>query len=250
MTEDDFTGGHLRVISDNDGDTVYITAPNNARDWMYTMREIVNNDGVISSESFWQPPQIRGIQRFAIIDGVIYGHSNINPQIYQIWDTEQWFDDNPNEEEIPYTCVARFSYMQHGRRQGREFFDMVYSEGYMPQGTILNLKVYYDYQGASGTREVAISNDTELAKFFIGTTPSSLGDSSFGLNPLGDGIIEESNQQELVPKFRAINNVPQARNCFEYSLEVNSIDTDARWELICLGVNAKLSTEDPVFLRK
>lgn len=250
LTEDDFIGGHIKVITDNDGDTVYITAPNNARDWMYQIRETVNESGQVITERLWQPPQIRGISRFAVISGAIYGHSNVNPQIYQIWDTEQWFDDGASNEEIPYTCVARFAYQQHGRRQGREFFDMIYFEGYMLQGTELLCNVYYDYQGASGTRAVTISNDTDLATFFTGINPSSLGDSSLGDNPLGDGIIEEANSQNTVPKFRAITNISNPKNFFEYSLEVYSLNVDARWELLVLGANVKLAPENATFLRK
>lgn len=54
LSEDDFTGGHLRTVVD----TIYITAPNNGRDWMYEVREKINDNGEVTSEKLWQPPQI------------------------------------------------------------------------------------------------------------------------------------------------------------------------------------------------
>ncbi len=247
---DDFTGGHIRVISDSDGDTIYITAPNTGRDWMYQIREILSESGQVISERLWQPPQIRGIQRFAVIDGEVHGHSNVNPQVYQIWETGQWFDDNPDQEEIPYVCVARFPYRSFGRPEGFSIFDMVFVEGYMLQGVDLRVKVYFDYQGAKGTRELSVSNDTDLAQFFTGTNPSSLGDASEGVNPLGDGIILEADDQEYVPKFRSIPNVPQPKNFYESALEFYSLEVDARWELSRIGVNARVAKQVPTKLRK
>lgn len=251
LSEDDFTGGHLRCI----GDTIHISAPNTGRDWMYQMREKLNDDGSILSEKLWQPPQVRGISRFAIIGGVLHGHENANPQIYQLDDTNQWFDDAGDSEEIPYTCVARFSYMQHGRREGMEKFDMVFFEGYMAKGTALGCNIYLDYQGAEaqgatgGLRQVVISDDENPAKSWSNLIPPSFGGSTPGDNPFGDGILAEASDQEIIPKFRSIANVPQPKNFFEYALEVFSTDVDARWELNCLGANVRLASQSPTFLR-
>lgn len=249
LTEDDFTGGHLKVVSENDGDTVYLTAPNTGRDWMYQIREIVKNDGSVATERLWHPPQVRGISRFSVIDSVTYGHSNVNPQLYQVWDTNQWFDDSPGDEPIPYVCVARFAYQQHGRRQGLITFNTVFFEGYMVPGLELNGYLYLDYQGTSGKKLININSVDNQASFFMGGSGDSIGDSSLGDNPLGDGIIEESNEQDLLPKFRAITDV-SVSNFFEYSLEVFSYDADSRWELLCFGTNAEKAIQDPTFIRK
>lgn len=250
LSEDNFTGGHLKVIED----TIYITAPNNGRDWMYQIKEKINDDGSISSEKIWQPPQVRGIQRFAVIDGIVYGHSNVNPQIFQIWDTNQWFDDgfldgDGDIEEISYVWVMRFAYQSHGRQEGREIFDMVYYEGYMPQGVDVRANTYYDYQGASGIRDNIISNDENLAHFYTAIIPSSLGDGSLGDNPLGDGIIEEANDQSTIPKFRDITNIVNPKNFFEYSLEIYCTENDGRFELLRFGPNVRLASENATFLR-
>lgn len=246
LSEDDFTGGHLRVI----GNTIHITAPNNARDWMYEVRERIDESGQIVSEKIWQPPQVRAVSRIAIVDGLLHGYSNVNPQLYQLEETNQWFDDHPSGEEIPYIPVARFSYQNHGRRQGRIEFDIAYYEGYMAEGFDLKGTVYLDYQGATGIRDLSLSDDEDTAAFFSGLDSPSLGESSPGDNPLGDGILEEANGQENVPKFRVMVNIPSPKNCFEYCLELYSVDADCRWELLAFGTNIKLASANAVDLRK
>lgn len=249
LSEDNFTGGHLRVIQDNDAETVYITAPNNARDWMYQIKNRIDETGQIITERIWQPPQIRGISRFAVINGVIYGHSNSHPQIYQVWDTSQYSDDHPSEQQIPYSCRAFFAYNSHGVREKLKSFDKVWFEGYMPTGTGLRSMIYYDYQGATDMRELVIGSDESPAEFWLGNNPPSLGDSSLGDNPLGEGIIPEGGDAELVPKFRSICDVGPIDN-FEYAVEIYSNEVDARWELLCFGTNARESSSEPTFIRR
>lgn len=250
LKEDDFTGGHLRAVED----TIYITAPNTGRDWMYSIREVLNEDGSISSEKIWQPPQVRGISRFDVIDGVLYGHSNKNPQIYQVWDTEQWFDDDPSGEEVGYACVARFAYRNHGSRFKIKQFNKIYFEGYMIEGVLLNCLVYSEYQGFESIQNVYINaaddpeSEGDPAKFYAGN-PYSLGDSPLGDNPLGQGILEESSSQELIPKFRAITQINPV-NAFEYLLEVYSAVSNARWELLVLGPNVVEAEQLPINLTK
>jgi len=245
FSEEDFTGGHLRSI----GDTIYITAPNNGRDWMHQTREIVDAYGNITAERLWHPPQVRNISRFAVISGVIYGHSNANPMIYQVWDTDQWVDDSSTDEQIPYACVMRTVYSSDKNRLALISFDKTGYEGYMTQGTLLNANIYFDYQGAAALQNVTINDNFNPAKFFSGTVGISFGQSTFGDNPLGDGLTPESNDQELLPKFRAICDV-NPTDCFEFAFEIYSTEADCRWEIISVGTNAEESTNQAVFLRR
>ena len=250
LRDDDFTGGHVKSIED----TVHITAPNSGRDYMYQVREIVDDNNNVRSEKIWQPPQIRGISRFAIFDGVVHGHSNVNPQVYQIFDTNQWSDDHPSGQAIPYTCVAKWAYRNHEREQGLLTFDKIFFEGYTYDGVYLYGNVYFDYQGSTSLYPIELNNiesTKNKATFFFNNTPPSFGDSSFGDNPLGDGIIPEGGERELLPKFRRIVDINQKyKNCFEYALEVYSLNPDSRWEISALGPNARLAKQQPTFLRK
>ena len=245
LTAEDFTGGHLRAI----GDIIYITAPNNGRDWMHETREQMDSQGNITAERFWHAPQIRNIARFAVIGGVVYGHSNANPQIYQVWQTAQWHDDSPDDEDLPYVSVARFAYQNLGRPQGMLTFDKAFWEGYISQGTQLDAHVYYNYEGAENIQNPNINSILSPAYMMSGQDPASLGDFPLGDNPLGDGLIEDVEQQDLLPKFKVISDL-NPTDCFEFSLELYSTEADSRWEILRLGVNAMLSARQSPFIRK
>ncbi len=245
FAEEDFDGGALRAV----GDMIYITAPNSGRDWMHETRESVDTSGNVVAERFWHPPQVRNISRFAVIDGVVFGHSNANPQIYQVWDTLQWHDDSPADEPLAYECRMRMAYQNGGDRVEYKQFDKAYFEGYMPTGVQLNANVYMEYQGAAGLQTLVINSDLILARFFSGNSAPSIGDASLGDNPIGDGLTPDSNEQELVPKFKVIRDI-QPVNIGEYDLEVFSTELDSRWEMLCLGVNGDGSAQESVVLAK
>ncbi len=246
----DWTGGALRTI----GEFTYITSPNTGIHYMYQVRESVEANGLVSAERIWHPPQVSNISRFALIAGVVYGHSNANPQIYQVWDTAQYHDDLPTGEAAAYVCIMRMAYRQlktkaGTRRQGLADFDKTFFEGYMTPGTNLYCNVLFDYQGSTNIQQVTINGQGSFAKSFIGQIIPVIGNDVLGDNPLGDGIIIDPTDQELLPKFRAIRNVTP-NNCFEYTLEIVSFDVDSRWEMLALGVNAQESTQQSGFLIK
>lgn len=242
LNDETFTTGHLRAI----GNIIYITAPNNGRDYMLEKRESVNALGQIATEWFWHAPQVRNVSRFAVISGVVFGHSNSFPQIYQIWDTSQWHDDSPNAVTtgVSYDSVMRLAYSQKGRRQGKQSFDKVYVEGYITQGTKLYGNVYFDYLGATGTANLDLNSTGNIATY-TGSGAPSLGDAPLGDDPLGDGLSLQANDQESLPKFRIIKGVSLVDH-FESSLEVYSQDLDSRWEVLAIGDNATMSESDPI----
>lgn len=114
--------------------------------YIYQVRQSVNDNGNVVAERLWHPPQIWNATRIDEISGQIYAFSNANPQIYQVWDTNQYYDDSPSDEHLPYTSVLAFGYRNGGRRQGIINFDKIFSEGYITRGTPLNLSINYDYQ--------------------------------------------------------------------------------------------------------
>lgn len=254
LSEEDFTGGHLKIVSGNLSNIVYITAPISGRTFLYQELQSLDPVGNVVAKRLWHPPFVWSVSRIALIAGIVYGHSSANPQIYQLWDTGQWHDDSPSNQPLPYVCVQRMAYKRINskageRRQGLCFFDKLLSEGYMANGVNLYANIYLGYQGAQGLRQVVINSVLSPAKFFSGSTPPSLGDSSLGDNPLGDGLTPESNDQELLPKFLVINKI-NPQNCFEYEIEVYSVDPDSRWETLSLGVNAQVAEQQATFLTK
>lgn len=234
LANEDFTGGALRCI----GDFIHITAPATGRDWMHQTQESVDGNGNVVSDRKWHPPQVRGVARFAVIDSVTYGHSSVNPQIYEIWDTGQWHDDSPAGPQ-GYTSIMRMSYVSDGRRQGLIRFDKTFFEGYITPATDLFANIYYNYQGSSGIQNVIINDSTTLA--------FSLGTGSLGDNPLGAMLVDDPTDDDDLAKFKAIRKVTFV-DCFEYEVEVYSTNPDSRWEILAHGVNATLSPAQAVYI--
>lgn len=246
LMEIDFTGGALRAI----GDIVYITSPITGFTYLHETREAVDGNGNIVAERLWHPPQTYQASRIALINGIEYAHSAVNPQLYQIWDTAQWHDDSPSDEDIAYDCVAAFAYQNTERREGMTALDKLYTEGYMTEGTELLGMVLADYQGASGVASAVINSIESPADFFSGSMSPSLGDSSLGENPLGIPLSEAENDQESLPKFRAISDLTPV-NCFEYQVVIYSQAVNSRWELLAMGTNAQITrNQQATFLRK
>ena len=250
LAEETFTGGHVRIIGEPKiGNVLYITAPTTGRDYMYTILEEANNVGGVSSTRTWHPPQVRNISRFAVINGVTFGHSNANPMIYQVWDTGQWHDDSPSGQFLSYISVMTMGYRSLGRRQGKWTFNKLFVMGLISQGTTLDANVYMDYQGATDTQNPPITSNSQPAKQFISQSAPSIGDSSLGGNPLGDGLNIAADDRDLLPKFYKIAPIT-AKPCYEYALEIYSQNLDDRWEIMCLGVNAQMASQQGVELQR
>lgn len=250
LADTDFTGGHIRAVSSRTGAIVYITAPLSGTDYMFEVRQHIDELGNIRAKRFWHPPQIRGISRYSVIGGLVYGHSAANPQLYKVWDTNQWYDDSPDGEQLPYNSILLASYRNAGRPQGKINFDKLFAEGYMTPNSEVYAGIYYDYQGATGLlNPILNSSDNLLPQTFIGSIPPSLGDASLGDNPLGSGVVTQPNDQALVPKFKVIVGL-QIIDCFEYALMIYSQKASARWEILKLGVNPSLAMAEAVEIVK
>lgn len=240
-----FSGGALRVVADQGDTTVYITLPREGIDYMYETRQQLDPAGNLTTQRVWQPPQVRGISRIAVISGITYGHSNANPQIYQLWNTGQYYDDDPSDEGISYESHAVFAYMSISRTR-QSLTSRFYFEGYMTPGTELNCTVYQEYQGAKNTQTIRVNKPTapgmKLAAFYgTGDIPVP-GENSLGSIPVGDGVF--STALENPPKFRAMRGIT-AIPLFEYALDVWSSTSNSQWGLLCLGSNIQAGISEP-----
>jgi len=243
LSQEDLTGGHLKCI----GDFIYITAPNNGRMWLHETKTSVNANGDVTKEKMWHAPFINNISRVEVIDGVVYGYSNANPQIYQMWDTLQWHDDSPSDEPMPYDSVIAFAYWNVGRFNLAEF-DQVYTEGYMPEGSQISGAVVYEYKGETSVQTFIINADGDPPEFYTGDIGISLGQTSLGDNPLGDATSDEEQDQENLSKWRKFNDLALA-HVHEYQLRVYATELDSRFEIIAIGTNEVVSEEYATSLR-
>ena len=239
--------GEVRAI----GGRVYLTSVSGGTTYIHETRESLDESGQVVAERFWQPPQIWGISRVSLISGTEFGHSIANPQIYQLWDTEQWKDDSPADEDLHYDSIMRMAYINAENRASLLSLDMIYAEGYMSQGTPLKARFYADYQGSTSLQELELNKVSilqKLAKFFTGFSSPGVGDSSLGDNPLGEGLTEDELSQEQLPKFRRIKDIT-AVDCFEYSLEFYTDEVNSRWEILALGTNAVKNIRQATFIK-
>jgi hypothetical protein len=237
LTQETFTGGCLKCISE----FIYITAPTSGKTYLRQERTKVDANGTVVSEKLWHPPFIWNATSIDQIDGVVVAFSNANPQIYEVWDTGQWHDDSPSDEPLPYSCIMALGYRGEQRRQGLWSFDKAYSEGYIVPGTALTLLINYNYQGATSSVKVPI-NSISQPVYTLASSLASLGENSLGDEPLGQGgIADTANDQDSLPKFKCINSLALT-NVFEWQPVYYSDQADAQWEILASAVNA---TVDP-----
>lgn len=235
LQEETFTGGNLRCI----GEFIYITAPNTGTTYLYQNRTMIDPSGQVVSERVWHSPFIWNASRVDEIDGRVVAFSNANPQVYYTWDTDQYYDDSPSDEELPYTSILAFAYRTNNRRQGLTSFDKVFTEGYITPGTELELTINYNFNGASGQIEVPI-NSTSRPAYLFETNYPSLGDSPLGTHPLGD-VLGTGEMTNLV-KFKNINSIG-LNNVFEYQLIYSSESANDQWEILATATNARVEDE-------
>ena len=154
----DFTGGSLSCI----GEFTYLTAPAEAITYVYQVRRSVQDNGTVKVERLWHAPMTWNITGVSDIDGTVYGFSNVNPQIYQLWNTNQWHDDTP-AGSVAYTSTLAFAYRNIGDRTELLNFDKTFSEGYLStelpfSTTSLNITNKYNYNGATYTETLPINS--------------------------------------------------------------------------------------------
>ncbi len=240
LSEENFTNGSLRCI----GEFIYVVAPASGKVYLRQERTTLDFNGNIVAERLWHSPFIWNVTKVDDLDGTVIGFSNANPQIYNLWGTDQWHDDSPSDENLPYSCVVALGYRTGGRRQGLQKFDKLFTEGYITEGTPLNFTINYNYQGSTQVIDGVINSQAQPTTFFSGQDPASLGDSSLGDESLGDS--EENT--EVLPKYKNISSLSQI-NCFEYQPILSSDEADARWELLALATNAeKVAEQDATFI--
>lgn len=240
LTEKNFTGGSLKTI----GDIVYLTVPTTGQVYMRQQRQTVDANGQTVNEITWFSPFVWNLTRVDNLNGTIVGFSNANPQIYQLWNTGQWYDDSPSGEQIPYESRIAFAYRTGGKREYNYEFDKVFTEGYIDPGTELNLLINYNYNGSTG-QVATIINSNDRPAVFYSVSASSLGESSFGDESLG-GTTDDDADTDLI-KFKNINSLSLV-NMFEYQLQYSSELANAQWEILATGTNARVVESQPSYL--
>lgn len=236
LEQETFTGGSLRAI----GEFIYLSAPNSGKVYLRQERTRVDNNGNVVAERLWHSPFVWNATKIDQLNGTIIAFSNANPQIYEVWNTNQWYDDSPSDEQLPYRCVLALSYRGESRRQGLWEFDKQFTEGYIAAGSPLTLQINYDYEGATNVISQPVNSVSRPAYIFE-IVPAVLGDNPLGSDVLGDSQVAElGSDTDTLPKFKVINSLGTI-NCFEWQPIYYSEEANAQWEILAVGSNATIN---------
>ena len=218
----DFTNAQLKYYKNN----LYLAIPAESRVYVYNIQR-----------GFWEAPQLLPIRRLAIIGGLLYGHSSISNETYRLF-------DGTNDNGVSINAIAKFSYQNFGDRVNYKKFDEFYSEGMISTNTELTLTLNYDFEGFTDKKDFSIcGSDKEIT--FQPTEDGSLGKNPLGKQPLGT----TTDEIQVLSKFRQIDTTTDV-DAFEIQVTYSSNKIDAQWELLGFGPNAKISTDQPIPIKK
>lgn len=194
--------------------SLYFAFPDEGRVMIYDLKD-----------KLWQPPQVLPISFLTTIDGDLYGHARAKVETYKMFTGTS---DGP--DLLPIDAHARMSYDNYGARYWTKVFNNLFVEGYMSRSTELGVDLYYDYEGYTAIVGKTIAPTT--ANFYGGEVEGELGGDPLGEVPLGgDG-------SEGLPKF--IEELGTTNQQFvELSVDFNTYDADAQWEIIAYGASAQ-----------
>lgn len=157
----DFTGAHLKYWKR----AIYVALPAHGLVLIYDLQR-----------KLWQPPQTIPVSRFAIINDLLYGHSSITNESYQLF-----VGTNDNGNFIPQ--VARFAYNNGGKRDHLKNMSEYWSDGYITPNGELMMNQYFGFNGGTNVQQMSIlGSDTDIVSA-VDTAP--LGNDPLGANPLG-----------------------------------------------------------------
>lgn len=225
----DFTGGHMKFHNTR----LYISAPLSALNFIYEYR--LNNK--MEREWFWQPPQTFPVKRWAVIDGLIYGHSSQNNETYKLF-------DGYNDNGKAIHSIATLARWNGGVRDALKKVDELFNEGAISANT--ELPVTYDFDKDGGEKEPVTKI---ISGLYADVLFTSLENDSLGENPEGDvSLAGDVTDEDPISHFRIIDDINE-QEFFDYGVTFETNDIDYRWEIMCHGNNATLSTGKPTGIK-
>lgn len=210
--------------------------------WQNNFYMSIPNESVVLiyniEKGYWEAPQILPISRFSIIDEHLYGHSNVVPETYKL------FDDVYSDNNNAINAIAKFSYRNYGLRAWQKNLTEWFTEGYIAENTEINLQLNYDYEGFERQQEFTIDGDDDTI-LFQPIADNSLGKNSLGKEPLGT----TKDELEELSKFRQIDTTYKT-DFYEIQAIYSSNDIDQRWEILAFGGDIVASTSDNNHIKK
>jgi hypothetical protein len=157
----DFTNAHVKYWKR----AIYIAVPRSGVVLIYDMMR-----------GLWQPPQTIPVGRLAIINDLLYGHSSVVNESYQLF-------VGTNDAGVFIPQVARFAYNNGGRRDRLKNCSSMWSDGYITANARITMKQYCGFEGQDGIASMSISGGDTSITSLQNDTP--LGNEPLGSEPLG-----------------------------------------------------------------
>jgi len=221
----DFTGGHMMF----DKTRIYISAPKSSLDYIYEFRL---NDKA-QREWFWQPPQTFPVQRWAIISGVIHGHSSATNETYKLF-------DGYNDNGKAIHSVALLARWNGGIRDMLKGCDEMFNEGQISANTTLMVSYAFDKDGGENETFVKQIKGTNEDILYTSSQDPTLGNIPDGDISLSGDVVATN----TIPRFRIIHEV-NVEEFFDYGTLFETNDIDYQWQILATGSNSRV-TENKV----
>lgn len=236
----DWTGASLLLFKN----AAYLSARSTSR--LYILEFIQNADG--KTTRFWQAPQILPVGALSIIQDGLYGNSNAVPETYQLFTggSDGDYDGIATADRLPFKAIALFAYgaeyfiprklRMFSNRSSLKSFDQYYSEGEILAGTKINLSLLYDFGGSTQViQKVIDGEDPGIVQEDVNL--SSLGQSSFGTQPLGGSAVEPADKL----RYRVVFDLPK-EDYYQLAEQYETEQVDAYFGIVSRGPNAQLSS--------
>lgn len=130
--------------------------------------------------NLWQPPQTIPVSRFSIMNDLLYGHSAITNETYQLF---VGTDDNG----VAIEQIATFAYNNGGTRSRIKNLTEYWSDGYISANGELDYTIFFGFNGALGSATCSILGNDASVVITGGANP--LGNSPLGEDPLGGDTL-------------------------------------------------------------
>lgn len=212
----DFTDAHIKYYKR----AIYIAVPHEGIVLIYDLMR-----------NLWQPPQTIPISRLAIINDLLYGHSSITNETYQLF-------VGTNDNGVHISQRARFAYNNGGRRDRIKNMDEYWSDGYITANGELDMTVLLGFEGSVATKVTNI--DGSDSSIVVSQTASSLGQEPLGTNPLGGASsgplfgLPGANAELL--RFYQVDTMDE--NDFnEFAVEYSMDSLDGQFAIVAHGAN-------------
>ena len=190
----------------------------------------------------WEAPIIGwNVNSFNIVNGELHWGDSFNSETYKL--TPANFNDNGNA----YLSRARFAFQHFGEPAMRKKVSNLLVEGLLSQNTTLVVRILYNYKGLTSIIEGEIKG-TDGQFLLEDSSLTALGLDPLGVNPLGLVDVEEDELSTLA-RFRVYFPV-QIERFYEISVELESDQPDAQWEVIRKGFDAEIDPSLDSSLKK